>query len=855
MFKAIQPKTEYLTNPMGIDIVTPRVSWKVEGAACQSAYQLRFSVNESEWRELPAQQSASMHASLPLTLQSRDRVRWQLRLWDENGQAGEWSETASFEIGLLHPSGWKAKWIMGAYRHEKKPDVRYPVDCFKRHFKCKGEIVRARLYVTACGLYEARINGKRVGDQVLTPGSTAFQKRVHYQSYDVTDLLDIENEWTIELADGWYAGKTGVFGNAKTYGHEPKVLAQLEITYANGEKETMGTDSNFRWSDDGPIRLADMKDGEVVDLRCRPSYRGYAQETGYDGIVCASNNVPVREQERFSSPEILHCPDGQIVLDFGQNIAGYMEASVCGPAGHTCRMTFGEKLDANGNFTVANIAWKSEYDKCHFQTNDITCDGERHVYKPKFTVMGFRYVLLRDWPEEVKKENFTAIAVYSDMDTTFRFDSSDAGINQIVQNTFWSVKGNFLDVPTDCPTRERAGWTGDAQLFFNTGNTMMDQRSFFRKWLRDVADCQKENGLVYNINPSTPGKSAFIEWISMEGSAGWGDAMITIPWYFWKRYGDDCLIREFWPNMEKCFAFFRSRLGKRNLLSLNNPKRSKYDQYIVACGKHFGEWTEPDDCAPPQSALLFPMTEEATACFSYSARLMAEMAAHLEDGKAAEYAFLAEKSREAYNHYFVQGGEIESERMCKYARPCGLGLAEGDARRKLLDKIVKLNRKRNYRIGTGFLTTPFFFGLLTEAGESDDAFRTLTNPEIGWMQQIREGATTVWENWTPDASLNHYSKGACCQWLFDTLCGIKLDGRENHFVIEPHTVGQLERISLAYDSVYGAVESGWSREGEAVTYNITIPANCSATLCLPGKEAEEISAGTYSFTQEGRSAK
>ena len=852
MITAYACKTAYLTDPIGLDLTRPQLNWKVSGAQCQTAYQLRFAINEGDWKERDAEQSSDMFMQFPAELKSRERVCWQIRLTDENGETGPWSETARFEIGLIHSYDWKAKWIMGAYPHSKDSKKRYPVDCFRRRFSISGPVERARLYITACGLYETKLNGVRVGDQVLAPGSTAFQKRVHFQTYDVTDLIGRENEWTIDLADGWYAGNTGVFNKAKAYGNEPKVLAQLELFYEDGSRESVGTDAMFRWSNDGPVRLADMKDGEVVDFRWEPSYRGYAQETDYNGLICASNSNPVREKERFANPSVLHTPNGQTVLDFGQNLAGYMEVTVSGESGHTCSMVFGEKLNEEGNFTVANIAWKGEYDTCHFQTNELICDGEKHFYKPRFTVMGFRYVLLQDWPEKVEPENFTAIAVYSDMDTTFRFTSSDENLSRIVRNTLWSVKGNFLDVPTDCPTRERAGWTGDAQLFYNTGNYMMDQRAFFRKWLRDVADCQKENGLVHNINPSPPGASAFIEWISMEGSAGWGDAMITIPWYFWKRYGDDGLVREFWPEMEKCWGFFRSRLGRRNLFSLFTPRRSEYDRYVIACGRHFGEWTEPEDCAPGSTALLLPMTEEATAYFSYSSRLMSEMAAHMgKVNEAADYADFAEKSMKAYNHYFVQNGEVESRRMCKYVRPCGLGLAEGEARQRLLKKIVELNRERVYRIGTGFLTTPFVFEMLSEGGDSDGAYRTLTNPEIGWVQQIRQGATTVWENWTPDASLNHYSKGACCQWLFDCICGVKLDDRRNHFVIEPHILSRVDSIFFSYDSAYGAVESGWTKKDGKIIYAVTVPANCEAELKLPGCETKTLSAGSYTFETEG----
>ncbi|MDL2294973.1 family 78 glycoside hydrolase catalytic domain, partial [Ruminococcaceae bacterium OttesenSCG-928-D13] len=584
------------------------------------------------------------------------------------------------------------------------------------------------------------------------------------------------------------------------------------------------------------------------DSNVYPSYTGRALECSYEGVVCCSNNVPVLEMERFDSPEVIHCPDGGIVLNFGQNIAGYMEANLTGPKGHCCSMVFGETLDEAGNFSYTNISWEGEYTKSHFQTNDFICDGTRQRYKPRFTVMGFQYVLLRDWPEEVLAENFSAIAVYSGMVTTFKFDSSDAGINQIVKNTFWSVKGNFLDVPTDCPTRERAGWTGDAQLFFNTGNFMMDQRSFFRKWMRDIADCQKSNGMVYNINPTNPHSPAILEWLSVEGSAGWGDAVILIPYYFWKRYGDDVLICEFWDCMERCFGFYRQRMGKRNMLSLFKPKHSKYDKYICASGRDFGEWTEPDDCAPPKAAMMIPMAEEATAYLSYSARLMAEMAEYLgKHTDAQQYGSVADKTQEAYNHYYVQDGNIESKRMCKYVRPCGLNLVDGQARSKLLGKIKKLNRERDFKIGTGFLSTPFVMRLLTEAGAGEDAFKMLTNPQFGWMQQVNQGATTIWENWTPDASLNHYSKGACCQWLFDCVCGIQLDGSLNHFVIAPNPVNQLDGISLEYDSVYGRVKSGWKKTPNGYEYEIEVPPNCEAEIRIPGNDRLVVGVGKYTF--------
>lgn len=850
MIQAYNLKTEYLAAAVGIDILAPRIFWNVQGAVRQTAYQLRTSVNEESWQEYPAQDTNLMNTKLPMTYKSRDRVRWQVRLTDENGQQGEWSETAYAEIGLASPDDWRAVWIMGNYKHDASGKVRYPVDLFRKTFALQKQVLRARLYSTACGMYTMHLNGSRVGEFVMAPGSTNFAKRVHYQTYDVTALLQSENVWDIALADGFYASDTGVFDTPKPFGYEPKVLAQLEVYFTDGTSQTFCTDKDFAWCNDGPVRFADMKNGERIDFNRTPTYSGYAAVTRYDGIVCASDSVPVNEHERLSHPKVLLCPDGHTVLDFGQNIAGYAEVKLQGAAGKTCALVFGEKLDENGNFTYMNISYKGEYTKCHFQTITLTCEGKAHTYKPDFTVMGFRYVLLLDWPEQVVPENFTAIAVYSDMATTFAFTSTDAVLNQIVQNTFWSVKGNFLDVPTDCPTRERAGWTGDAQLFFNTGNYMMDQRAFFRKWLTDVVDGMREDGLVFNINPGPRKESRLINWLSMEGSAGWGDALITIPYYFWKRYGDDTLLREFWEPMTRCYDFFHSRMGKRNLFSLANPKHSEYDKYLVACGRHFGEWTEPDDCAPSKTALLFPMAEEATAYLSYTSRLMAEMAAHCGKKDAvARYEQTAENTQKAYNHYFVGDGMFETKRMCKYVRPVGLDLCSGAVRENLLRQIVKLNQKRNYRVGTGFLTTPFLFEALSEAGAGEDAYKTLTNPNFGWAQQIKQGATTVWENWTDDASLNHYSKGACCQWLFDCVCGIRLDGIENHFVIAPHKLNGVEDISFTYDSAYGAVKSGWHRGKEKIEYTIEIPANCTAEFTLPGGKTKTLQAGNYTFME------
>ena len=854
--KAIRLRTEYLNNPMGIDIPVPRLMWNVSDGKKQTAVEIRYAVGEEKPRRVGPLRTDEMFFDFPEKLYSRERVNWQVRLTDENGIAGPWSEEAFFEMGLLEETDWSARWITGNYDHEPDKKKRYPADCFFRKFTLEGNVRSARLYITACGIYETKINGKRVGDAVLVPGSTCFQKRAQYQTYDVTELLRSgqpgeekdAHTWSIELADGYYASKTGVFGGVKVFGYEPRVIGQLEVVLEDGRIQTVVTDEEFSWSNDGPVRFADMKDGEVVDARRAPSCSGKAKITSYEGKLCCSNNVVPREREIFDKPKILRCPDGNTVLDFGQNIAGYVKFHLRGKAGHKATMVLGEKLDGNGNFTIQNISQEGEYDQCHFQTVDYICGGGTETYQPRFTVMGFRYALLLHWPGEVRPEDFTAIAVYSDMEQTLDFSCSHEGVNQIVRNTLWSMKGNFLDVPTDCPTRERAGWTGDAQLFFDTGNYYMDQAAFFRKWLRDIRDIQKPDGMVYNITPANPSGSRLYEWVSMEGSCGWGDADILIPYRYWKRYGDLRIAEEQWESMEKCLAYYRRRMGRRNLFSLFMIKPGPKAKYICGAGRDFGEWTEPKDCAPPMIKLMLPNPEEATAYLSYSAACMAEMADALgKKEQAGEYWELAEQTKDAYQEYFVRKAEKGTSRMCKLVRPCALQLADAKARGRLLKKLVELNRRRNYRIGTGFLSTPFVLQLLTEAGAGDDAFRTLANPEFGWMQQVKAGATTVWENWQDDASLNHYSKGACCGWLFECLCGIRMDGRKNHFIIQPQVIDALEHISTSYLSVYGRVKSGWRKEGGKTVFEITVPPNCSATLKLPEGTETELGAGEYHF--------
>ncbi len=658
-----------------------------------------------------------------------------------------------------------------------------------------------------------------------------------------------ENIWDISLGDGWFRGKLGVFGAANVFGNKTCALGQIEITDSDGKITYIVSDDTFSWSNDGPIRFNDMKDGETIDAAYIPSYQGKARITRWDSLLCCSNNVPVKEKEIFH-PTVLLTPDGSTVLDFGQNIAGYPQFSIKGTKGHTVRLTMGEMLDDEGNFSLSNLIKEFDFapeycDDSRFQTIVYSCGSDRReTYKPKFCIQGFQYIKLESWPEAVLPENFKAIAVYSDMEQLGKFSCSSGELEQLVNNTLWSMKGNFLDVPTDCPTRERAAWTGDAQLFFDAGCYFMDFTAFFRKWIQDVFDEQAADGKVYNIVPRVAPHGGGQDFV--EGSSGWTDAGILIPYRYWKHYGDLDLIEKFYEPMKKLAGFMINRMGDSSDPELDKKlPPSEYRKYIVTTGFHFGEWNEPDSTA---ADVTLPKYEEATAYLAYSLNCLSQMAEAL--GKADDankYIEISEKARKAYQYYFVENGTISSTKMCKVVRPLALELLEEGIKEKLKLNVVNLVRERNHHIGTGFLSTPFVLKVISDSGHLEDAYQMLEKEDYpSWIYEIRQGATTIWESWNGDASRNHYSNGAVCDWIFNTVCGIRIVA-ENRFRIAPNPGGSLTEAGFTYLSIYGVVSCSWRKANEQILYHIHVPAGCQAELSIQGVSETIIDAGDYVY--------
>ncbi len=837
--KATRLRTEYLKNPLGMGIQNPRLMWNCEGGVKQTAYQIRC----GRW-DSGKVGSSSMQTVYPQALSSREHITWQLRLWDENGTPGDWSE-GSFEMGLLSAGDWKATWITGDYQVD--PRARYPVDCFRKTFTVPAGA--ARLYITACGLYEATLNGKRVGNFVLAPGHTDYRKRVQYQTYDVTELLiPGENVMEIWLADGWYRGSCGAWGLKNQYGTQTKVLAQLEVD----GRPVLLTDDTWAWSNDGPIRFADNKDGEIYDARRHPSYSGRARKAAHDVTPTASNNVPVAEQERFS-PTAITTPGGKTILDFGQNIAGYIAFTLNARAGQKLRLRFGEMLDKDGEFTQANIQCSNKMITTPLQQIDFTCAQGENRYKTRFAVFGFRYCLVESdaaWQPEC----FSAIAVYSDLERTGFFESSNGLLDQFVENTVWSSKGNFLDVPTDCPTRERHGWTGDSQIFFDTASYLFDYAAFAGKHLNDVFDWQKEDGNLPQIAPEG-GVDSYM--VTMNGSAGWSDIGILLPYRYWKKYGDRKILAQYYPGMKKYAQFLRRRVGKRTLLSKPLGLPGQVRKYAVNYGQSYGEWAEPAEVFPNDwKDMVFPHPEVSTAYTAYCFRLFGEIAAELEDPQTAtEYAALAEKVKQAYQAMRrLPDFSLDTDRQAMLVRPLAFELLDPEQATYAKKRLLEALEHYDWRLGTGFLSTPLILYVLAEI-DPEAAFRLLENEKMpGWLFMAKSGATTVWESWEGTAaqgsiaSLNHYSKGAVCAWLFDSLCGIRVTG-ENQFTIAPQVGGSLTHARASYQSIYGKVESGWTRDGDKTVYTVTVPANCQAQLILPGGTQKVLTAGLYTFTE------
>lgn len=741
---------------------------------------------------------------------------------------------------------------------------------FRKKFNLRELPQKAVLRMSALGIYRGYINGRRLDDQVFLPGRTSYDHRIQYQEYDVTASLETgENVIAAELGNGWCKKCHGLY-------------ARLTLTDAGGKEQVLTADDSWEVCCDGPLRFNDMKLGEYYDARRElpgwnqpeqnePERKGKrtdradwnwrrAELMEYGGELIAAEGERILEQETFSPCRIIRTPDGSTVLDFGQNIAGYMEFTVTGAAGCRVDMVYGETLDKDGNFTQKNLSFAKSRKTGQFpQTVSYVLREGRQTYRPRASVHGFQYVKLVHWPQEAAVENFRAIAVYSELRPTGTFRCSEEKVNQLVSNCSWSMKGNFLDIPTDCPTRERAGWTGDIMVYTLSAIYQADVRRFLEKWLSDVILEQREDGRIPNIVPD--GGLPFF----MDGAAGWADAIVKIPWLLYWYYGDREILERAYPAIQKHIAFMERRAKKRKIWHL---AKGPHHDYLIDCGFHWGEWLEPGGSLPAGAlrGFLAPDMEVASACFAWSAGKAAEIAGILgKDSDRIRYQELHEKVKAAYRKEFLKDGMPAGNRQCRYVRPIALDLATEEEKPAIVARLNEMMIENRYRIGTGFLTTPHLCRVLSDYGFAETAFRMLENEEApGWLYEVNQGATTIWENWygkdeqgNVKNSLNHYSPGAVIAWLYSCVGGITplLPGFQK-VRIAPVVGGRMEHMDCAYDSAAGRIEVSWKRicgdpnhgglEKERIEIKVVTPAE--AEICLPDGQVYSVGPGTYRFT-------
>lgn len=870
-------RCEYLENPLGIDAMPPRLSWIVESperGQRQTAYRILVSSTRSRldeddgnlWDSGKVPSAETLHVEYGgRPLLSGRVAHWKVRVWDSEGTASAWSPPAHWQMGILEPEDWKGHWI-GLEKPHGDSSAPGPAACLRRAFRLPGPVKRATVHASALGLYELRINGRRAGSRVLAPEWADYNRKVQYQTLDVTALLHKgENVLGALLGDGWYSGRIGIHWIVEDgptrgiYGSTPRFLLQMDVELEDGSRRTVVSDASWKATLDGPIRKACLLDGEVIDHRKsldgwdRPGYddgswlnvtvsrlpriRRVAQPDEPIRVVLERKPIAVTEP----SPDVF-------VFDIGQNLVGWCRLVVKGEAGTRITLRHAERLQPDGNVYTENLRTAAQVDTF------ILAGGGREVFEPHFTCHGFRYVEVRGLEGKPALEALTACVVHSDAPSVATFECSDPGLSRLMENIDWTLRGNLHGIPTDCPQRdERMGWLGDAQVFSETACFLRDLGSFYTKWLRDIRDAQAADGRFPDFAPHPYDSDA-----RFSGAPGWADAGVIIPWRVWVHYGDRRILEESYTAARRWVEYVRSRSPE---LLWTQGRGNDYNDWLNGNTLRLEDW--------PRTGAEVPKDLFATAFFAFSTETLARMARVLGRAEDAErYGSLAAAIRRAFQEAFVgEEGTLRGDTQAGYALALHFDLLPDALREAAVKHLLAAVRRYDGHPSTGIQTTARLLLALSRAGHEETAYELITRRDIpSWLYMVDNGATTIWERWDgyvegrgyQDAgmnSFNHYAFGAVGEWMFREIVGLSPDESRpgyRRFVVRPRPGGGLTWAEGVYDSIRGRIAVSWSLRGEELSLEVTVPANTTAVIHVPARKGAVLTESGVPVEQASR---
>ncbi len=905
MLKVTELTMDYLRNPVGVAGM-PRFSWKLESDrrnVLQEGYRLqvartpdfRAPVYDSGFVESGRSVHVEVTEDRFLCSLSRYYARVQVRA---GGCESAFCVPGSFVTGILKEREWKARFVSGESREDRE---RSGSTCLRRDILLSGEVEEAYVCATALGLYQLYINGEKVGEDELTPGWTSYHRHLCYQTYDVAEMLTPGgNTLAAMVGAGWYKGKMGFLLRRNNYGERTAFFLQMKVRYTDGREEWFATDGDWEAAD-GPVLFSEIYDGEVYDAtRELPGWKVFgggssrtvqdggetaqgAGEPAQDGSEMAKGIAgaaqeasapaaahiwrPVESVEfplqaltaqpgcrvgimdRLPVRRIFTTPKGECVLDFGQNLTGWVECVFRGNPGDEAVLKCFEVLDREGNVYTENL-------RSAKQELRYICRGGEEVWHPHFTFQGFRYVQVISLPGEARAEDFTALTVHSRMERTGEFRCSDPLVNQLQHNILWGLKGNFVDIPMDCPQRdERVGWTGDAQIFCRTACFLMQTYPFYEKWLKDVAADQTEEGGVPHVVPDIISGREENDWLLSQGThsaAAWADAAVINPWTMYLVYGDRKILADQYDSMKKWIGFMEAHSR----------------DYIWNYRLQFGDWVALD----AREGSYFGATPNdltCTAYFAYSTGLFAKIAGILgQEADAAYYGGLQDRIVEKFRNTFFDGeGRMTAQTQTAHIVALYFDLVPEGYRMQTARRLVELLEEQRGHLVTGFVGTPYFCHALSDNGYVEEAYRLLLQEDFpSWLYQVKMGATTVWEHWdglkpdgtmwSPDMnSFNHYAYGAVGDWLYRVVLGIQADEQApgyRHSIISPRTGEAFDFAEGSYESVYGRLAVRWERQDGRIVLQVTVPPNTTADIRLEPEACEAEAEGLVFVRRDGR---